>query len=252
MESIREILNKFYRRIPGSYWGIIGGIFGLAIFLIATNLYGMSAPYSIFSNPVSMLGWGPNGAEPVFRVGMIVLGCLLAPYIIFLMRFLWAKTGEDKAKIRNAINILALLSSLAAVVGLFMVSIFGNLILDDLFYLHLVGAFIYFLFALIFIFLYGISMHLGKKWNEIQVIGTLISITCGISVIVSIIPLISQYGIGVLFLFMNTTSNQRIILLQQLLNAAPLFAFTEWLAVLSTCAWFVLMGNCTLKLEYMD
>ncbi len=249
MESIKEGLNKFYTKIPGSYWAIIGGMFGFATFLIAANLYGMTTPYSFFTNPVSMLGWGPNGAEPVFRIGIIVLGCLLAPYIVFLTRFLWVKSGETQARKRNIINLLAIFSSLIAVIGLFIVSIFGNLYLNDLFYFHLIGATLFFLFAMIFILLYGISMHLSKKWKKIQVIGTLISIACSISVIASIIPMLSQYGLDFLFMFMNTTAPERVILMQQFLEIAPLFAFTEWLAVLSTCGWFVMMGFCTLKLE---
>jgi hypothetical membrane protein len=97
--------GKFYDNIysavwgpDASYWGIIGGIFGLLIFLIAVIL---AQPYSILTDPVSALGWSPNGSEPVFRIGMIILGILLAPYVFSLH----VSFGQKVEKIRKRLEI---------------------------------------------------------------------------------------------------------------------------------------------------
>jgi hypothetical membrane protein len=250
MESINKLLDKFYQKIPGSYWGIVGGILGLLIFLVASVLFSLTASYSIVSNAVSELGWGPNGSEPVFRIGMIILGCLLAPYVLFLTRFLWAKQGEPKAKLRNALNVLGIGCALIAVIGLFMVSIFGNVIVDDLFYLHFVGAFVYFLFAIIFTSIFALSMYLANKRNNIVFICTIAGVICGIACMLSTLPVINTYGLeGVLGLFKDKTAIERLASLVIFKEQAPGFPLTEWLFVLSTCVWFIIAAAYTLKLQ---
>ncbi len=94
MESIGNKLDKFYKKIPGSYWAILGGIFGLLIIFISIFLHSLTEPISFFTHWVSHLGWGPNGSELVFRIGIIVTACLFIPYIICLTRILWAESGE--------------------------------------------------------------------------------------------------------------------------------------------------------------
>jgi hypothetical protein len=248
MESIKKFSDKFYEKIPGSYWGIGGGIFGLLVFLIAVVLHTLKVPYSIVSDPVSALGWGPNGSEPVFRVGLIVLGCLLAPYVLFLTRTLWVKGGEPRATIRNALNLLGIGTAAVSVVGLFMVSIFGNLYTDDLFYLHLVGAFVYFFLAIVFEALFTLSLHIANKRSKIQVIGTIASAVFGILCLLSMLPLATTYGIdGLLGFFMNKTPAERVANMTIFLTGAPWFPLTEWLFVLSTCAWFIITAVFTHK-----
>ena len=149
MESITKKLNdgldKFYKPIPGNYWAFIGGIFGFLIFIISMLLYSLTVPVNIFTQPVSSLGWGPNGSEPVFRIGLIILGILLAPYIIHLTRLLWADSGEDLSKLRNSLNILGIITALIAVIGLFNVSLWGNVYRDLLFFWHTINLNSFFL-----------------------------------------------------------------------------------------------------------
>ncbi|OLS13690.1 MAG: hypothetical protein RBG13Loki_2690 [Promethearchaeota archaeon CR_4] len=250
MKSLNHTLDKFFQRIPGSYWGIAGGIFGLLVFLIASLLYSLTEPYSIIDNAVSQLGWGPNGSEPVFRIGMIVLGCVLIPYGIFLTRFLWAKPASRGAKWRNILNVFSIAFAFISFVGLFMVFLFGNAVRDDLFYLHLIGAFIYFSFAILFTLFFTISMYLANTLSKIQEIFTIVTVSLGIACIISTIPLATEYGPGALFiLFKDKTSAERVASLATLEGLIPAFPLTEWLFVIFTCVWFVVTATHTLKLQ---
>ncbi len=249
MEKLNKFLDAFYRKIPGSYWGILGGFFGLAVFLIAVGLHSLTEPYSMLEDPVSALGWGPNGSEPVFRIGLLVLGALLAPYILFLTRFLWAKSGESQVKVRNLLNLFGISTAIIAVIGLYLVSIFGNIKQEDFFW-HLIGAFMYFIFALVFVSLFTISMVLGGKINKIQIIISIVAVGCAISLIIAIVPVVTESsGIGLVFDFQNTTYKERLTLLAEFQNVTKFFAITEWLDVMSICGWFAVTAFSTLKFE---
>ncbi len=251
MESVKNklgnVLDKFYGIIPGSYWAFIGGIFGLLVFLLAVILHSLTVPVNIFTQPVSSLGWGPNGSEPVFKIGLIVLGVLLAPYILYLTRLLWAKSGEDHSRLRNLLNGLGLITALIAVIGLFNVSLWGNVYTQPEFLWHLIGAFVYFFFAMIFTFLFTLSMILSKNWNKAQVIFTIIMIIEFIPFLIFSIELLTDTEL--MNAILNPDLEARVAVFIQAMANKIWWNFFEWLNVLSTLVWMILTGIYTVKLE---
>jgi len=241
MTSINEALDKFYEKIPGSFWAVFGGIFGLAVIIIASILHSLTEPISFFTHFVSHLGWGPNGSETLFRIGIAVLGCLLAPYIIYLNRMLKIEDEEKHSKLRQ----LAFICSLISLVGLFMVSLWGN-IHQEGFILHLVGAILYFMMAMAFMFFYTLLLvYCGRK-SEIQIVCTLIVLFFGISMMASLIPLIIGIDPELISQFGSMDIGDALT------TATPYtmwLTFFEWLYVLGTCVWFIVTGVFTYKIE---
>ena len=250
MESIKSkignLLDKFYKTIPGNYWAFIGGIFGFLVFLIASLLHSITEPVNLFTQPVSSLGWGPNGSEWVFRIGLIVLGILFAPYVLHLTRLLWADSGEERANLRNLLNALGIITALVSVIGLFNVSLWGNVRNQPQFIWHLIGAFVYFFFAMIFTVLFTLSMILSKKWNKAQVIFTIIMIIEFIPFLIFSILLLTDTKLINTVLDLPLTADDFI----EMMEKNVFWNFFEWLNVLSTIMWIILTGIHTVKLEH--
>ena len=251
MESVKNklgnVLDKFYDIIPGNYWAFIGGVFGFLVFLISTILHSLTDPVNIFTQPVSSLGWGPNGSEPVFKIGLIVLGILLAPYVLHLTRLLWAKSGEDHSRLRNLLNGLGIITALIAVIGLFNVSLWGNVYTQPEFLWHLIGAFVYFFFAMIFTILFTLSMILSKNWNKAQVAFTIIMIIEFIPFLIFSIELLTDADL--INAILNPDLGARVAYFIPAMAEKIWWNFFEWLNVLSTLVWMILTGIHTVGLE---
>ena len=246
-KKIGNLLDKFYDIIPGNYWAFIGGIFGILVFIISMILHSITEPVNIFTQPVSSLGWGPNGSELVFRIGLIVLGILLSPYVLYLTRLLWAKSGEERSKLRNLLNVLGIITALIAVIGLFNVSLWGNVERDLFFWWHLVGAFVYFFFSMIFTTLYTLSMVLSKKWSKIQVGFTLIMIIEFIPFLYFSMVMLNNTEVINAVLYLPIP--ERLAIFNPYMEQNIWWNFFEWLNVFSTLIWMILTGIYTLKLE---
>ncbi len=230
---------RFYERIPRSYWAIISGLFGFIFIITALLLHSISEPISFFTHWVSHLGWGPNGAELVFKVGLIILGCLITPYFIFLYRYLRGLEGGENKKLINKSTQGAIFASGVALIALIITALFGN-INQNGFYLHLIGAVTYFMTGMIAMVLFTLSMFLSKKYSKIQVIWTIITLGIFIAMLISAIPLISTYSITDL-LMINEAVLDKISPLTRWLT------FFEWQLVFSTFIWFIITGVYTLK-----
>jgi hypothetical protein len=241
MPSNKERLDKFYEKIPGSYWAIIGGVFGLLVFLIASILHSLTEPITFFTHFVSHLGWGPNGSEPVFRIGIVILSCLVAPYIIYLDRLLRVEKGEKHYKMSK----LAFISSILSLVGLLMISIWGN-IHQEGFFLHLVGALLYFVMAMGFMLFYTMLMVYSGRRSKIQLACTLVNLSFAVLMMISVIPLAT--GIDQDFISQLGSMNIEDMLVVAIPYTMWL-TFFEWLYILGTCVWFIITGIFTLKIE---
>jgi len=236
-----KILDKVYEKVRGSYWALLGGVVGLLVILIASILHSLTEPISFFTHFVSHLGWGPNGSEPVFRMGIIILGCLMAPYILYLNRHLRVEKGEEHYTLRKLISILAFISAIISLIGIFMISIWGN-INQQGFFLHLVGAVLFFVMAMGFMLFYTILMIFNKKWSKIQLVCTLVIIFFGIAMMVSAIPLINSIDLEGLTGSINE-------ILAAILPYTTWLTFFEWLYILGVCVWFIITGIFTLRIE---
>ena len=148
---------------------------------------------------------------------------------------------------RKIILIFSILSSGIALIGLIFVSIFGNISQNE-FYIHLIGAVVYFIMGMVLMILYTLSMVLSKKFSKIQVIWTLITLGFFISLFISAIPLITSYPITDL-LFTNLTPNERMAFLEQNIPLTMWLTFFEWLFVIANFIWFIITGLHTLKIE---
>lgn len=242
-------MKSYYNKIPRGYWAIASGIFGFLFILVASLLHSITAPVSFFTHWVSHLGWGPNGSEPVFRIGIIVLGCLLIPYDIHLTRFLWAEKEADKSNRTKILVPCAFISSAIALFGLLFVSLFGN-IAQDGFFLHLIGAVTFFAMATVLIVLYTISLMLCGKKSKIQQLCAVIVVIFFISLLISATPIVSNYTVfDLLNMFVVLTPSERVAFLANIIPLTAWLTFFEWMIVFSFCTWFIITGIYTLKIE---
>ncbi len=249
MSSIINTIKTCYENFPMSYWAIISGIFGFLFILVASILHSITEPVSFFVHWVSHLGWGPNGSEPVFRGGIIVLGCLLVPYVIFLTRYLWTERKEDKTGFAKFLVPSAFISAGIALIGLFLVSIFGN-IAQVGFSLHLLGAVTFFTMTTVLIFLYTASLILCGKKNKIQLLCTVLVVVTFVSSLISATPLVINYTvIELLNNFTVMSSGERVSFLTSIVPLTAWLTFFEWMIVFSFCSWFIITGMYTLKIE---
>ena len=249
MSSIKNTIKTYYEKFPWSYWAIISGIFGFLFIIVASILHSITEPVSFFTHWVSHLGWGPNGSEPVFRIGIIVLGCLMIPYVISLTQYLWKEREEDKSGRVKILLPSAFISGIIALFGLLFVSIFGN-IAQVGFFLHLIGAVTFFAMTTVMMLLYTVSMMLCGKKNKIQELCTVIILIFFISLVISATPVVMNYTVfDLLNAFVVLTPSERVAFLADLTPLSAWLTFFEWMIVFSFCAWFIITGLYTLGIE---
>ncbi|MBD3256601.1 MAG: DUF998 domain-containing protein [Candidatus Lokiarchaeota archaeon] len=111
-----EKIDKFYEKIHGSYFGIIGLSINVICMTISIGLVLLIDPmFSFFTYYISDLGTVRNGAHIVFSTGMMLTSIFFFLFLLFLTRCFQKKSeGEKFLKISYIFVFLVL-------VGLFFV-----------------------------------------------------------------------------------------------------------------------------------
>jgi hypothetical protein len=147
------------------------------------------------------------------------------------------------------ILISAFASSAIALVGLLFVSIFGN-IAQEGFFLHLIGAVTFFAMTTVLMVLYTVAMMLCGMKSKIQHLCTLMVVIFFVSMVISATPVISNYTVlDLLNSFTIKTPGERVVFLASIVPLSAWLTFFEWMVTFSFCAWFIITGIYTLKIE---
>ncbi|MFX1445554.1 MAG: DUF998 domain-containing protein [Promethearchaeota archaeon] len=146
-----EKLDKFYEKVNGSYFGIIGYIISAISVIIAQMLYMESDPsFSMSTNFISDLGTGPNGSNFVFNIGMIITGFFFMLFYVYIGLYL-QKINDNVKSLKVGIT-----AGIIGSIGMILVGIFPLNPNDRFSYnMHIIAAGILFYGVLIMLLIYG-------------------------------------------------------------------------------------------------
>lgn len=241
-----------------SVLGVFGAIFGLAVFMTAAFLRSQVEPGSMFTNFVSSLGWGPNGAHEAFKFGLTILGLVLVPYVLFLIAKLRHHATDDNIDKTVELTHSAAKYWLIAVAGLWVLAWFIDIRVpsfsESLFILaiHGVGAASYFVCSIVGVTYLTRAMAVNGMSTRIQygILAFIVFSTIGMGV--SIVPMVITAFDAGLFndmfaqgLGFTMTADERVQWIASMTNASPWSAFFEWMVVLSMLGWFAVTGTQT-------
>ncbi|MHA1982710.1 MAG: DUF998 domain-containing protein [Candidatus Hodarchaeales archaeon] len=91
-----EVIDNFFQKINGSYFGFIGILLSGLSMTIAILLYFVEdSSFFITSNFISDLSIGPNGADLFFAISLILMGLFFASFFLFVARYLQKLDGNS-------------------------------------------------------------------------------------------------------------------------------------------------------------
>lgn len=167
------------------------------------RFFEMRQPFSIMTQPLSDLGWGPNGSGLAFRIGMGTAATLLIPYMYFVtksLELLVSKMTKDpdistawRLRFSRALRTSYYLS-IIAVVCVYMTLIFYDQN-GDAFFMHSGCAVIFVTTQTIAIFGYTFVMSLNGRGSVVQMLVACLEIVMALASAAFIIPLFQQYNI---------------------------------------------------------
>ncbi|MHA1730708.1 MAG: DUF998 domain-containing protein [Promethearchaeota archaeon] len=151
-----EKIDKFFRKVPGGYFGLAGVAVVTVLFTISMSLFSITEKFNLFKHWVSHLGIGENGSAQVFSAALIVSGILFLPFVVCLFRQLWVSGGRGRGA-----DAAGLGSALLSITGAVMAAHFNMGSSGEM---HVISANLFFICATIFILFFTIAMVLtGRK-----------------------------------------------------------------------------------------
>jgi len=151
LEKIVEKFEPLFKKINGGYFAILTTVSGIITILIASILFYMVEPFTIYSHWISNLGGvvtnsgkSPNGSNIVFSIGLIITGVLSVPSTMYLTKLLLS--GEQKAP--WLIN-CAIFAGTVTLIGLLLIAFFD---IKSQPIIHTFSGMIFFLGAVYMIF----------------------------------------------------------------------------------------------------
>lgn len=246
-------LNKRFSALA-----IFGAFFGWGVFATAATLHSQVEQVSMFTNFVSSLGWGPNGSHEVFKFGLVLLGSILFPYVLFLISKLRQHTPEKNKAQVMILTHRAATYWLAAVMGLWVLAWFIDIRVPNfhdavfILALHGIGAATYFGCSVVGAYLLTKALAIAGLPYKLQFSIVAFIMLCTVGMTLSLIPgVMTGYETGMYQpiveqgLELTMTPDERVNLISEITRAAPFAAFFEWMAVLSMLGWFAVTGTQT-------
>ncbi len=234
LEKITEFFDPIFDRMNTGYFGILVAITGVATISIASILYAMVEPFTIFSHWISNLGgaWtnlyqSPNGSNIVFSIGLIILCIFVIPFIVYLVKIFVSRD------LNSPLIFFALGSGLITLIGLLGVAFFD---MKSQPLIHTLSAVAFFIGGLFMVFFFSLTMFFDTKISSIHPLFGIIVVGVGFIFLLPFVPLLLQ-GADLVSLIVSTE---------------PRMAFSrfwEWMYVFALFAWIFDMGVFTLKLE---
>jgi hypothetical protein len=241
-----------YRLRRYEYLGITGGAVGLLALATSIGLYSLSTPYSVVRQPLSDLGWGPNGSGVVYRGGFLFAACLLAPFIWLLTRYVRravASAGDNNNNGSSNSNRKARLLPIAIEVCLAcgiiaLAAVFGILWFYDqnasTFYVHDACAVSFVTFHTIMMGGYTLIMWVVGLSSRAQVAITACELVAALATAAFVIPLLQTYDIAeLLSQLMTMASDERAAATRRISSIAWWFPLTEFCVLILILAWHV-------------
>jgi hypothetical protein len=252
-----QMLPYFHHGYPKRFssFALFGAAFGYGVFATATTLQSQVEPVSMFGNFVSSLGWGPNGSDEVFKYGLILVGAILLPYLLFLVSFIRNHAAPQHREMTIKLTHQAVAFWLPAVVGLWTLALFVDIRVPSfnallaIGALHMVGAITYFTCSIFGSFFLTRALALNGSPHKLQygLLGFIVFST--VAMIVG--PIFGSSATNVSRVYQAAmaqgiqfpaTPSERVRFISEMTKAMPWAAFFEWMVVLSMLAWFAVTG----------
>lgn len=255
---MKEILDKFFKKYPGSNFAIAGGFLGIFSVAVSSILHYIDEPFKFAEQWVSNNGvTAAFGASYIQNIGLFIAGLLFLPAIIRFLQVIWAPDGEENRLITNIFALISTISGLVAVWGCCAFTIFN--MRDGIFW-HGVGAIIFFNAMLFVIVNYTITGLLAKKSSTGLVLFS----------IVTFIPSAALVGMTLYTLGIVDTNPMTLQKMFALFLTDPVGLFDilanfvctegnvelygnirilEWISATLMLAWFVRFGSHSIKYE---
>ena len=237
-ELVERGVKKFapvYERVNGGYFGIAGAIAGVVTIGIASILYAMLEPFTIFSHWISNLGgaWTnagtpSNGANVVFSVGLIVIAVLVVFFVMFLLNLLF--TGNQKQK---WLLVVMLLSGMVALVGILAVAFFD---LKSAPSIHTFGAILFFFGGCFIMLFFSLATFFHTGFSRWQGLFGLVAAAIGSVFLFAFLPHLIA-GEDLVSIIVSTSQAPDITFLR----------FWEWMWLFAFLAWVFETGVYTRK-----
>ena len=233
LEKIVEVFDPIFDKINAGYLGILVAITGGATISIASILFRMVEPFTIFSHWISNLGgawtnWGlsPNGSNIVFSIGLIILCIFVIPFIVYLVKIFVSRD------LNSFLIFLALGSGLITLIGLFGVALFD---MKSQPIIHVLSAIAFFIGGLFLVFFFSLTMFTDIEISRLHPTLGIIVVGIGFVFLLPFVPLLLQ-GADLVSLIVSTDPGMGFS------------RFWEWIYVFALFAWIFDMGIYTLKL----
>jgi len=190
LELEKKLSNSFlvfFNKIPGYYFGLLTVFFGgISIILSYILFKSANNSYSIFTNYISDLGVGPNGANLIFGLGLPIMSFMSFFYHISELY------RSKQLAIYKFLLVPVWLCIISNTIGGILAGIF-----NITYIIHSVAAFLYFMSVVLYYLMFLIITSVEKQVNKVQVILYAIvfstsSSFLGISLITFIFPDLSN------------------------------------------------------------
>jgi hypothetical protein len=193
IKNLAEKLDPIYEKINGGLIGVIATIVGVITILVASLLFYSVEPFTFYTHWISNLGGVvtnggqfPNGSNIVFAIGLITVGILAIPFMLYVAKVLL--DGEQKYSILVVIFVLFGIFTLLGIIGVSLFDMKSQPIL------HVVFAAFFFLGSFLMVFFYGISLFFNSEISWIHGVFCLAVATVSAIFLLTLVPHIAQGG----------------------------------------------------------
>ncbi len=207
-------MENLYHNLNAGYFAVLSAFISIISIILAYALYSSVNHFTLYSNWISDLGRGPNGASIAFNLGMMLSSLSLFFFQYYLIRDL------KKKEIHVALRKLAQISCACALIGLFFVGVFP-LSLSEV--LHGIAASLYFYGSFFWCITFGILEYKSKDIPKYQVF--------------------LGFVVGSFFIYYNVIAIGALIIP---FITEELVMFSEWLTLFAALTWVFERGIFTL------
>jgi hypothetical protein len=253
MVSILKKESDVFKKVPGGYFGIVGGLVFIVMLVISIHLFAIDTPINMFDKFLSDLGAngsdiflaiGNNGSNIVFAIGVWVITVCLYPLVIHMCQLLWMSPDQKKAKWNNFFLGAGFFIAIFTLPGGFILTIFD---MDPLTIgMHVLGGEMFFVGILMFggAIWFSMEFHKQSTWPLRICSLAVVAFVAGFVLSAAALPFLYPGEVEKFnadptgYLLAGGTESSHLIWLR----------FFEWLFVLAMIAWDVLLGYYAVKL----
>ena len=233
IKNLAEKLDPIYDKISGGLIGIIATIVGVITILGASLLFYSVEPFTFYTHWISNLGGVvtnggqfPNGSNIVFAIGLITVGILAIPFMLYVAKVIL--DGEQKYSILVVIFVLFGIITLLGIVGVALFDMKSQPIL------HVVFAALFFLGSFLMVLIYSISLFFNSKISWLHGAFSLAIATVSAIFLLTLVPHIAQGG-DIAALIVSTGPELSVS------------RFWEWMFLFAIFSWLFETGVLMLK-----